>query len=184
MGRLSLGGVVLAMLLAAPVNAVGRSSYEREIQAAAKRFDLPAGWIRAVIQAESDNDQHAISPKGARGLMQLMPDTWTEMRERYVIAGDVFDPAANIMAGTAYLAWMRERFGFPGLFAAYNAGPDRYEAHLRDGMLLPAETRAYLAKLSAVVGAGEGQAKPLFVPLNAADGRLFVPLSNAGAGRR
>jgi soluble lytic murein transglycosylase-like protein len=109
--------------------------------------------------------------------MQLMPDTWAEMRDRYGIAGDVFDPAASIMAGAAYLAEMHGRFGFPGLFAAYNAGSGRYEAYLRNAVPLPAETKAYLAGLFTQVGAEMGRAQRLFLPLEAADGRLFVPIS-------
>lgn len=184
MGRLTIGMLMLTVLLTAPAIAAGRPAYEPEIQVAAQRFDLPARWIKAVIEAESGGDVRAVSSKGAQGLMQLMPDTWVEMRERYAIDGDVFDPAANIMAGAAYLAEMHGRFGAPGLFGAYNAGPSRYEAHLRDGRSLPAETRAYLAKLSALVGTGEGQSQQLFMPLNAADGRLFIPLSKTGAGRQ
>ncbi|MBP7339652.1 lytic transglycosylase domain-containing protein [Niveispirillum sp.] len=184
MAALRLGGVLLAMVLAAPVLAVERSPYEAEIVVAAGRFDLPAAWIRAVIQVESGGDPGAVSPKGALGLMQLMPNTWAEMSDRHGIGSDVFDPAANIMAGTAYLAEMRDRFGYPGLFAAYNAGPARYQAHLREGRPLPAETRVYLTELSALVGAGEGRADKLFVPLNAADGRLFAPLSNTGGKGR
>lgn len=175
MAALRLGGVLLAMMLAALAMAAERLPYGPEITAAAQRFDLPAAWIRAVIGAESGGDPDAVSPKGALGLMQLMPGTWVEMRERYAIEGDVFDPAANILAGAAFLAEMRKRFGYPGLFAAYNAGPSRYEAHLRDSVSLPPETRAYLARLSAV--AGVGRPERLFVPLNAADKRLFVPIA-------
>lgn len=177
MAALRLGGVLLAMMLTAPAMTAERSPYGPEIAAAAQRFDLPAAWIRAIIGAESGGDPSAVSPKGALGLMQLMPSTWAEIRARHGIIGDVFDPAANILAGAAYLAEMRERFGFPGLFAAYNAGPGRYEAHLRGGVSLPSETRAYLAQLYAVVGTGEKRMERLFVPLNAADKRLFVPLA-------
>jgi hypothetical protein len=64
-----------------------------------------------------------------------------------------YDPRDNIHAGTAYLREMFDRFGSPGFLAAYNAGPGRYEGHLATGRRLPAETRAYLAKLAPAVGA-------------------------------
>ncbi len=116
--------------------------------------------------------------------MQLMPDTWAEMRDRYGIQGDVLDPAANVMAGSAYLAEMRNRFSYPGLFVAYNAGPARYEAHLLDDVQLPTETQAYLAKLDAKLAVANGSPGRLFVPLNSADCRLFAPLSKPrGTGR-
>ena len=59
------------------------------------------------------------------GLMQLMPGTWSEMRLMLGLGGDPFEPHDNIMAGTAYLRMVYDRFGYPGLFAAYNAGPGR-----------------------------------------------------------
>ncbi|MGQ3049237.1 MAG: lytic transglycosylase domain-containing protein [Niveispirillum sp.] len=176
MAALRLGGVLLAMVLAGPVLAVERSPYEAEIAVAAGRFHLPAAWIRAVIKVESGGDPSAVSSKGAQGLMQLMPDTWAEMRDCHGIVGEVFDPAANIMAGTAYLAEMRDRFGYPGLFAAYNAGPSRYEAHLRQGVSLPVETSTYLGRLD-IVRAERHEIQRLFMPLGAADQRLFVPIS-------
>ena len=60
------------------------------------------------------------------------------------------DPHDNILAGTAYLRAMYDRYGYPGLFAAYNAGTDRYDEHLHDGRPLPAETRAYLAAIARI----------------------------------
>ncbi len=173
--RIALLAAVLTITPA--VGAADTPPYDVEIAAPARRFDLPQAWIRAVIAAESRGDPGARSPKGALGLMQLMPDTWAEMRDRYGIQGSVLDPAANIMAGSAYLAEMRNRFGYPGLFAAYNAGPARYESYLRDGVPLPAETQAYLAKLDARLGLPAGGTSGLFVPLNSSDSRLFAPLS-------
>lgn len=184
MAALKAIGLALVLLVAVIAGATDAPPYEAEIAAAAHRFDLPQNWIKALIKAESGGDANAVSVKGALGLMQLMPDTWTEMRDRYGIEGDVLDPAANIMAGSAYLAEMRHRFGYPGLFAAYNAGPARYEAHLRDSMPLPAETQAYLAKLAARLELPAGGTSGLFVPLNSSDSRLFAPLSKAGSTGR
>ena len=88
------------------------------------------------------------SRAGAIGLMQLMPQTWKEMRDRNGLGGDPDDPHDNVMAGTAYLRLMYDRFGYPALFAAYNAGPARYAAYLRSGAALPTETISYLATLT------------------------------------
>lgn len=88
------------------------------------------------------------SRAGAMGLMQLMPGTWAEMRRAHSLGPDPYDPRDNILAGTAYLKHMYDRFGYPGLFAAYNAGPNRYAEHLATGVALPSETVAYLEKVS------------------------------------
>ena len=73
-----------------------------------------------------------------------MPKTWGQMRNRLGLGNDPDNPRDNILAGTFYLRLMYDRFGYPGLFAAYNAGPGRYAEHLA-GRPLPAETIAYLA---------------------------------------
>ncbi|NWG25572.1 MAG: lytic transglycosylase domain-containing protein [Pseudorhodoplanes sp.] len=122
------------------------------IAEAARRFGVPAAWIRAVIDAESAGDVHAVSRKGAMGLMQIMPDTWSELRARYRLGRDPFDPRDNILAGAAYLREMYDRYGSPGFLAAYNAGPQRYDEYLAGTRALPAETRAYVAMLAPLVG--------------------------------
>ncbi|MDB5608052.1 MAG: hypothetical protein JWP25_4952 [Bradyrhizobium sp.] len=121
------------------------------IEQASRRFGVPVRWIRAVIDVESARDVRARSPKGAMGLMQIMPETWAELRPRYDLGNDPYNPHNNILAGTAYLRELRDRYGAPGLLAAYNAGPARYEEHLA-GRPLPAETQAYLQKLVPVIG--------------------------------
>jgi soluble lytic murein transglycosylase-like protein len=93
------------------------------------------------------------------GLMQFMPETWSHLRFRYGLGTDPFDTHDNIVAGTAYLRELHDRYGNPGFLAAYNAGPARYEAHLAIGQPLPDETRAYVnlvAPLTAVDRAGDG----------------------------
>jgi len=117
------------------------------INEASQRFAIAPNWIRSVQSIESAGDVHARSPKGAMGLMQIMPATWAELRERYHLGNDPYDPHDNIFAGTAYLRELLDRYGSPGVFAAYNAGPSRYEEHLAGGSL-PDETRAYVAKLA------------------------------------
>ncbi|UWU70601.1 lytic transglycosylase domain-containing protein [Bradyrhizobium sp. NC92] len=121
------------------------------IDEASERFSVPVNWIGSVITIESAGDVHARSPKGAMGLMQIMPATWAELRERYKFGNEPYDPRDNILAGTAYLRELLDRYGSPGVFAAYNAGPVRYEEHLAGGPL-PDETRAYVAKLTIRLG--------------------------------
>lgn len=120
---------------------------DEPIAYAARRFAIPDALIRAVIAVESNGAVFAVSPKGAMGLMQLMPGTWGELRLRYALGIDPFDPCDNILAGTAYLRELLDRYGDPGFLAAYNAGPGRYEAYLR-GRPLPRETIAYVSRLS------------------------------------
>jgi soluble lytic murein transglycosylase-like protein len=85
---------------------------------ASGRFAVPARWIRAVMQVESGGDERAISSRGAMGLMQLMPSTWVELSGRYGLGLDPFDARDNILAGTAYLKKMHDRFGSAGFLAA------------------------------------------------------------------
>src|ERR1700730_14038400 len=128
----------------------GRPNIERwatYIAEAARRFSRPEVWGRAVMQAESRGDADATSPAGAIGLMQIMPETYAELRVRYGLSGNAYDPHDNIIAGTAYMSEMIELFGVPNFLAAYNAGPARLEDHLRRGRPLPQETQRYLAEI-------------------------------------
>ncbi|HEY6358490.1 MAG TPA: lytic transglycosylase domain-containing protein, partial [Vicinamibacterales bacterium] len=111
-----------------------------------------AAWISAVMRAESFGDVRAISPKGAIGLMQIMPETWAALSQRYRLGRNPYDAHDNIIAGAAYLRELHDRYGIPGFLAAYNAGPARWEDHLATGRPLPAETRAYLSRLAPIVG--------------------------------
>jgi len=121
---------------------------------ASQRFGIPASWIRAVMQVESFGDVRALSPKGAMGLMQIMPEAWAALRARYGLGADPYDAHDNILAGAAYLRELSDRYGSPGFLAAYNAGPARYEDHLATGRALPAETQAYVATVAPVIGGG------------------------------
>ena len=105
------------------------------------------------MRAESGGEMRAVSPKGAMGLMQIMPDTWAELRSRYGLGADPYDPHDNIMAGTAYLRELHDRYGERGFLAAYNAGPERYEDHLATGRPLPAETLSYMTAVASLLGA-------------------------------
>jgi len=132
--------------------AAARAPFAAFVVEASRRFGIPAAWIRAVMRAESFGDVRAISPKGAIGLMQIMPETWTGLRQRYHLGADPHDAHDNIIAGAAYLRELHDRYGIPGFLAAYNAGPRRWEDHLANGRPLPAETRAYLTRLAPMVG--------------------------------
>ena len=127
------------------------------IDEASGRFAVPARWIRAVMQVESGGDQHATSSRGAMGLMQLMPGTWVELSVRYGLGLDPFDPRDNILAGTAYLKEMFDRFGSAGFLAAYHTGPSRFEQHLATGRPLPTDTVAYVTTVTPLLGNGQGE---------------------------
>lgn len=138
----------------APIVSTTADRFATFVAQAAQRFGIPAIWIRIVMRAESFGEVHAISPKGAMGLMQIMPETWAHLRVRYDLGADPYDAHDNILAGAAYLRELYDRYGAPGFLAAYNAGPTRYEDHLTTGRPLPAETRAYVANVVPLIGGG------------------------------
>jgi soluble lytic murein transglycosylase-like protein len=110
------------------------------------------------MHAESSAKQRARSERGAMGLMQIMPKTWTELRARYGLGADPYDPRDNILAGAAYIRELYDRYGAPGLLAAYNAGPGRYE-RLATGRPLPDETQAYVATLAPMINRVQSNAQ-------------------------
>jgi membrane-bound lytic murein transglycosylase B len=153
-----LSGVIVSHAVSAETPSSGTEQggdfYAAYVAEAAQRFGVPAHWILAVIRKESAGDARAVSPeKGAMGLMQIMRRTWDELRARYGLGRDPFDPRDNILAGAAYLRELHDRFGSPGFLAAYNAGPTRYAEHLATGRPLPRETRDYVAALAPLIGA-------------------------------
>lgn len=169
----------IARAQALPSPAGTASPYAAFVTQAAQRFALPAAWIRAVMKAESNGDPRAISPKGAMGLMQIMPGTWAGLRDRYRLGADPYDPHDNIVAGAAYIREMYDRYGSPGWIAAYNAGPGRYEDSLK-GRSLPAETRAYVANVAPSLGDGDAPAPVLVAaadPLAWTQAPLFIAQS-------
>ena len=125
---------------------------------ASQRFHVPKSWIRAVMRQESGGrtvlaqGKPIVSRAGAMGLMQVMPSTYEEMAQAHKLGDDPMNARDNIMAGTAYLSWLHQRYGYPRMFAAYNAGPGRVE---KDGRL-PAETRAYLVGVTATMDTARG----------------------------
>jgi len=149
------------------------------IAEAAQRFAIPQDWIHQVMRVESGgritlHGRPITSPAGAMGIMQLMPKTYAEARRRYGLGDDPFDARDNILAGAAYLRQMYDRFG-AGVFAAYNAGPGRYQAYLDGRKPLPAETRSYLMKVHW--SPSRGAPKPVLGPFGSSSYGLFVALS-------
>jgi hypothetical protein len=127
-----------------PVLASGRSTTDisSAVKDASGRYRLDPDLVNSVIKAESGFNVHAVSPKGAQGLMQLMPGTASQLG-----VPNAFDPAANVEGGTRYLRELMEKYNFDIVkaLAAYNAGPQRVEQF--GGVPPYYETRAYVARI-------------------------------------
>ncbi len=126
------------------------------VSEASGRFDVPERWIRQVMRQESGGQlyqrgQLITSPAGAMGLMQVMPETYDELRVRYELDEDAYDPHNNVLAGAAYLREMYDIYGSPGFLAAYNAGPKRLDDYLANVRPLPDETRRYVANIAPAI---------------------------------
>jgi soluble lytic murein transglycosylase len=121
-------------------------AYRDLIRAAATRHGLAPELVEAVIRAESNFNARAVSPKGARGLMQLMPTTAAQLGIR-----DVFDVRENIEGGVRHLRYLVDRYGgnLTLALAAYNAGVDAVARH--GGVPPYEETRAYVARILRLV---------------------------------
>lgn len=182
----SLRAAVVCVLCVAQAPATARMArWEPYIAEASARFGLPESWIAAVMRAESSglttlNGEPITSRAGAMGLMQIMPNTYAGLRERYGFGPDGYDPRANILAGAAYLRELYRRYGYPNLFAAYNAGPGRFDAYLSGQNPLPSETKAYLARI--IPGSAEGakaSARASKSSVQRSESALFFPLKSA-----
>jgi len=112
------------------------------VQSASGRYRLDPDLVNSVIKAESNFNARAVSPKGAQGLMQLMPGTASQLG-----VPNAFDPQANVEGGAKYLRELLERYNFDLVkaLAAYNAGPQRVEQF--GGVPPYYETRAYVARV-------------------------------------
>lgn len=132
------------------------SDYDQIIEHAAASQAIEANLLRAVIVVESGFNSRAVSPRGAVGLMQLMPST-----ARRFGAADLYDPRQNVAAGASYLKFLINRFGHDLrlALAAYNAGEDAVE---RSGGRIPAnsETQAYVPRVLGIYQKLVAQARP------------------------
>ena len=139
----SSGSVQLASLSA--VSPAERKAVEDAVHAMAPHFGLDPQLVLAVIAAESAFDKAAVSPKGAQGLMQLMPDT----ASRFGVS-NAFDPVQNLRGGMTYLAWLIENFrgDLDLALAGYNAGEGAVEQHR--GIPPYQETREYVRRIRSV----------------------------------
>jgi hypothetical protein len=130
------------------------------ITQASARFNVPATWIRAVVQMESGGrtmlgeNRPIVSHAGAMGLMQLMPGTYKLVSAQLRLGANPFNPRDNIYAGAAYLRQLYQHYGYPAMFAAYNDGPGNLEQRLTRGRLLPLETRNYVNRIVTALTGG------------------------------
>lgn len=153
--------------------------FEQHIVAAAARHGVSEDLVRAIIQVESGFDHRARSPKGARGLMQLMPATGREMGAR-----NLFDPEQNIFAGVRYLRFLLDAFDGDVTLAtaAYNAGPAVVRRY--GGVPPYEETRDYVERVRALLGLRPWKlAVPAFLDAAAAPADAS-PLLRADEGKR
>lgn len=152
--------------------------HARVFRAVAKKTGVEDAWLRAIAHAESGFDEKAVSPKGAQGVMQLMPDVAAELR-----VTDPFSPAQSIDAGARHFKALLKRYrNDPTLaLAAYNAGPG---AVARYGGPPPyAETQAYVEKVQALYFAYRAALSP--PPLRPADAvPVPVPTPAATPGKK
>lgn len=141
-GTASRGGATIEPSAEGPIRrGAARTRIDDLVAGAAREFALPESLLQAMVQVESSGNPRAVSPKGAQGLLQLMPGT-----AREVGVEDPFDAEQNLRGGAAYLARQLERFGdLPRALAAYNAGPGAVAKH--GGIPPYPETRAYVERV-------------------------------------
>jgi hypothetical protein len=136
------GAVVPTSIPSRPVPALSAPALHQVVDSASAAYHLDPDLVNSVIHAESGFNSHAVSRKGARGLMQLMPGTANQLGVH-----DVFDPQANVTGGSRYLRELLEHYNFDLVkaLAAYNAGPERVEQYR--GVPPFRETQAYVARI-------------------------------------
>jgi soluble lytic murein transglycosylase-like protein len=131
-------------------------AYDDIIAEAAARYDLDPDLIRAVMRAESAFNPMVVSPAGAQGLMQLMPELAVELGVQ-----DPFDPRDNIMGGARYLRWLldRNRGNIPMTLAGYNAGPTVVSRYRK----IPPfrETQTYVKRITRFLADAKKEAAPV-----------------------
>jgi len=131
-----------ASIPAPPAKSAPAPALNQIVNSASAAYHLDPDLVNSVIHAESGFNVRAVSPKGARGLMQLMPGTANQLG-----VSDAFDPQTNVEGGSRYLRELLERYNFDLVkaLAAYNAGPQRVEQY--QGVPPFRETRAYVARI-------------------------------------
>jgi Transglycosylase SLT domain/Domain of unknown function (DUF4124) len=145
-----LSGTAKGWLRVPPTISISTASLTDTIRTASQRYGVPEDLVSAVIRVESGFNARAVSSKGARGLMQLMPGTAAILGVR-----DSFDPTENIDGGVRHLRGLLERFGnnLPLVLAAYNAGEGAVTTHR--GIPPYPETQAYVGRILSILG-GDG----------------------------
>ena len=125
-----------------PPSTVAPMNLNQVVNGAGERHQIDPDFINSVIRAESGGNSRAVSKKGAQGLMQLMPQTASQLG-----VTNAFDPNANVEGGTKYLRELLERYNFDVVktLAAYNAGPKRVDQY--HGAPPYYETQAYIARI-------------------------------------
>jgi hypothetical protein len=156
--------------------AVGRGvrAFAHIIRTAAERHGIDVRLVEAIVQTESAGNPTAVSPKGARGLMQLMPERAAELGVR-----DSFDPVQNVDGGVRHMRDLLQRFGgdVTLALAAYNAGEAAVRSH--GGIPPYAETREYVRRVRSLYD-GAMNLKPGAVALIAAPQRIYRQVSEDG----
>jgi len=151
----AVAGPSLFRTTARPIASSTEGQYEDLIREHARQNGVSPDLVRAVIRAESNFNPHAVSPKGAMGLMQLMPATARDLG-----VANPFRPAENIRGGVAYLARLLARYGqnVELALAAYNAGPGAVEKY---GAVPPyRETQSYVRKITSTAPAAPLSSPP------------------------
>ena len=165
---------------------ISADAWREFIAEAATRYAVSEALIRAVMHAESGGDtrpdrRSVTSSAGAMGLMQLMPETYAELRERYGFGIDPFDPHDNILAGAAYLQEMQRRFGWPYFLAAYQAGPRRVDEYLTRGIPLPPSTTNYVSNIHRSLGLNSPDLESSTSAATSATASLFARVNVASS---
>lgn len=170
MGALKPLAAIATLVAATPAHADPVAALRPYVEGAASRCGVPVPWIERVMRIESGGrtmlaGRPIVSGAGAMGLMQLMPTTWAAMRVALGLGDNPHDPHDNIVAGACYLRLMIDRFGVPGAFAAYNAGPGRYADYLAGRRGLPGETVRYVAAIGGTAPPPTPAPQPAIMPV-------------------
>ncbi len=147
-------GRLVRVAVSPPARHEANAAIARLVEKTARAYDVDPLLVHSVIQVESNYNPYAVSPKGARGLMQLVPGT----ARRFGVS-NTFDATQNVDAGVRYLRYLQDLFGDDRLaIAAYNAGEG---AVLKHGSVPPyPETRNYVAEVSRLLGEARRASKP------------------------